>query len=415
MIDSASLKLLEEKKKLFNFCELEEDLDKSYENYVKLDNEKSRTEVFLAIRKMAFAVLSVGKHWLKYDLDHENTSYEYASYLFERIILGTFIPKGRTKFPWQHYIRMNLRHIVITKRTDNNWHELVDDVQYLIDEYSDVRTYTEEENPHVRVTRKNLAFKLYNSIRMFYTVEEMKRLYPIAVEYIDRDFGSYKNRNLPNDIKEFACIMIALSKRVVMNDNINMTKVNFRGDFKKVLSSSVRSSVFLSTIVNSDFFPKELLLSLDLESLYRIVYILGGETIRIPTQRELDTLLGAVVTVSKAMMEGKDPFSIVGESKHDYDLVFSRHISIQSYVSKILESYDLFKEDSSSEPLVNILLKSIKSIETLFGEITKNSDYASPEMLLKSYGEMSSSFTKFTDSLVKVSTILKEDKKESPC
>lgn len=403
-------------KHLFNFEEMENSLSECYSKYLKIDDNKTRTQLFLEIKKMAFAILNVGKFWKDLNIDFEIVSYEYSTYLLERIILGTLVPKGITRFPWQQYIRKNIKHIAITKRKEENfWHEMVDDMQFLLDEYSDVDSNLRDETSMDDVIDKTLLTeKLYRAIRIFYSEEDIRRFYPICIGNIDRNFGSYKIKFLPEDVKQFISVVVCCAKRLAAEQNINRSSDISMKEFKKILSSSVRSSVFLSAVVNSDFFNRKLLLSLDIESLYRLVSILGGEEIRIPTLNELDTLLGAVVSVSKIITEGKDPQKVISESKKDCNLIFSRKVNMQYFISKIIESYDIFKENSATNPVINILFSSIVSMEKMLKEFSSKFDpTTSPELLLKVYNEMSDSFNQFTGSLITMNDFISKNKKRS--
>jgi hypothetical protein len=161
-------------------------------------------------------------------------------------------------------------------------------------------------------------------------------------------------------------------------------------------------------VVHAKFFPQELLLALDVDSMYRLVAVLGGKKIRIPTARELDSLIGAVVSVSKMVLEGKPLNKSLQESKEDLNLVFSDKVNIQYFVSKCLESFNIFDADKPSSPLINILANSIKTLDTLFKSMEKKSSTASPEILLDQYIKLSESFSKFTDSLVSISSVFAE-------
>jgi hypothetical protein len=160
--------------------------------------------------------------------------------------------------------------------------------------------------------------------------------------------------------------------------------------------------------VNAKFFPREFLLALDIDSLYRLVQIAGGKRLKIPTPRDLNTLIGAVVSVSKMVMEGKDLRESVNTSKKDFDLVFSHEVNIHNFVGKIINSMDLFGEDAETEPMISMLVLSIKSLERLMNQFIEKMDKADPDTVLKSYEYLSNTLSHFTDAILTLSDKLQK-------
>lgn len=401
----------------FNLTSLEDDALLSYKAWEKDQaNSELRTNVFLTVKELAYAVLSVGDY-TKYNIDYDKCSYEYSLYLFERIIIGTFkmVPHiPGTRFPLQAYMRKNIMHIVLTMKNEVAYHELLTDLEFLLEDFSrpsdDLTIESSIENINFEVDRFKYSGKLLKSLRIFYSLEEIKRLLSLSLELLYNDPFQFLNNDTPKDIRDFCITLVSLAKRLIKDQNINFDTNVPKEDIKKALTSAVRSTVFLSTVVNTEFFPRELLLTLDIDSLYRLVYILGGQTIKIPTKRELDTLLGAVVTISKSIMEGKDPRVVLNETKKEYDLFFSNTIHMQTLISKALETYNIFSEDKESMPLLNILAMSMGSINILFKQLEKKSENMSTDSIIKEYVELSSSFSKLTESLSNIKIHLSENK-----
>jgi hypothetical protein len=396
-----------EKKKRFNLRDLEDKCLIAYANFETDSNEFTRTQVFLTIKELAFAVLSVGPY-SKNGLDFDKVSYEYSIYLFERIVLGTFKMKGHTgRFPLQQYVRKNIKHVIYTMRDIDVWKDVVSDLEFLMNDDS----LTELDSiidpspaPCHFIDRHVSSAKLLDLIRMYYTYEEIRRLLAISIEHIYGNWYQYINSYAPSDVKDFVVVLVASAKRVVRVDNVFYGLDMKKSTVKKALSSAVRSTVFMSTVVNSEFFPKELLLSLDLDSLYRLVSVMGGKNLRIPTQKELNTLIGGVVAASKVILEGKDSKDVkktIKDTRNDYDLVFSSRVDIQFFVSKAIENFNLFKNESSSEPLINLLVSSINSLDKLF----KTTDFKSKDgsEIMEQYIELSNAFSNITNSLLSIS------------
>jgi len=386
-------------KKSFDLKKLETQALDSYDRWKSEDCTETRTDLFYKVRDLAHAILSVGD-WEKYNIDIEETAYDYAIYLFERILTGFRLePKENgTRFPLQHYMNLNIRHVIITLGDDELFKSLVEDMEYLLDttESSEIEEEIQLEN---QFELKDLKLTLYKSLRVFYSEEEIRRLLPISLEFISEVSRKNIPNTAPDDVADFSLVLIALAKRVIKDNNVTYPYNGSKTELRQILNSSVRSSVFLASVVNTDFFPKELLLSVDTDSLSRIVSLMGGKTVRIPTQRELDTLLGTVITLSKNIIEGKTTKKALAESKSDFDLVFCNQINIQNFVSKSMESYKYFGKDQETKPLIHALLSSIKSIESMIDDLVKENKENISEEEIETYSELSKKFSHFAESL----------------
>lgn len=393
----------------FDLKDLESKGILAHANWKELDNNKTRTDMFMAIKDLAYAILVVG-NFRKYEVDPEKVSYEYAIYLFERIIIGSFkmIPKDKeiNRFPLQNYVNKNLMHVIFTMKDSDTWQELVSDLEVLSDRQAGSPDSDHDKNPsHNAFARGQLAGKVLGILRVYYTYEEIRRLLSISVDYLYGNWYYYVSSDMPVDIRDFIIVLVSAAKRVVRQENIFYSTDVKTKDLKKAFSSAVRSTVFLSTVANYEFFPKELLLSLDIDSLYRLVGVMGGKTLRVPTSKELDTLLGGVVTVSRAITEGKDPAKAIKEAKEDYNLIFSSHINVQHFISKAMETFNVLREDSPSEPMINLLVTSINALDVVFKKLNKDLDSKDTESVLRQYCELSKSFSQLSDSLVKISSL----------
>jgi len=371
------------KPKKFDLIDLEEKVNNSYLSWKEANNDRTRTGLFTSIENLAYAILNVHKTpRIKSDL--KNVAYEYAVYLFERIILGLFVPVFKDKMPWQSYIDLNLKHIIFKKDKDS-WLDLLSDVEHLINiEESIYDTDT------LKVTEflDDLSFELMKQLRFFFTEEEIREKTPLALDIIfSNDFKKKNNINkLPDGIRDFVNVLVLLSKRVVRLNNLNENYTSFSKNLS--VDSALKSTLFLSSIVNSSFIKKELLMALDLDSIHRLVLVLGGEKIKIPTQREFGTFLGSVSIASKVLFENVPIKKSISKVKKDLDLVFSHQVNVQKYISKIIESSNL-DDREHSHPLIASLLGAIKLYEQLFNNFINDICNNYSEEALKSYKELS--------------------------
>lgn len=391
---------------------LEKAVDSSYHAFKKKDNENTRTELFKTIFELSIAILKVGKVGGKLVVTPDEAAYEYSLGLLERLITGAFVPTIKTKMPWQQYINLGLRHYVNPKTKDESWLELVEDLELLINGnaavYGEQQDLEEEQNKEI--SKQHLSSQLMKALELFYEPDYIRKMLPISIDLLFSNEQDLINSKMPKDIKDFSIVLVCLAKRLASESRVSELSKVSKSQLNKMFSSSLRSTVFLASVVNSNFFPRELLLSLDIDSLYRLVQVAGGKKIRVPTQRELDTLIGSVVAVSKMIMEGKEFNKSIRESKKDFDLVFSYQVNIETFCSKIIQSIDLFSDPSQSSPLVSMVLMTIRSLDRLFTELTAKIDKTDPETLIKSYEAMSQTMDKMTHILAKLQEQVEKSK-----
>lgn len=379
------------------------------------DGSETRTALFIGFRELADAVLHVGP-FEKFEIDYQHIAYEYALYLFERVITGSFeLVALRDRFPLQLYVSKNIKHVIMTKGDNQVWSELLTDMEFLIDldesddatnplrkSFEDAVSTGDEELRHVN--RMHYAKKIWGALRCYYVKTEIDRLLPLALDLVYDNPRHVVAPDLPADLRDFTVIMIATAKRLVSQDNIFHATDVKKGVLSRALASAARSTVFLSTVANTNAFPKEFLLALDIDSLYRLVSIMGGKRVRVPTMRQMETLIGSVVAMSKMLMEGKTMDSSVLEAKGDLDLTFSHRFNIPTFISDAMQIYDVFGDEKGSEPLLQLMIKSIKSLDVLLAEIKERAATQGSAELVGEYAKLTSTYSTFTESLVRISS-----------
>jgi hypothetical protein len=315
------------------------------------------------------------------------------------------------KFALQPYINYNVRHVLLTKKPDYGMHELLETVDNELQnlpenpyDSSDLNSSSAAE----RFNKRHLAKKVIQSLKMFYPMDEIKRLFGITCEMIYNNDRKLLDESLPADMRDFATVLLGTAKRIA-GENYGYTDFSKNKDYKVALKSAVRSSVFLASVVNEDFFDKSLLLATDMESLYRLATLAGGKTIQIPTLREMDTLLGAVSAITSCLLEGKDPDKAIREAKSNLGLVFSHKVNLKKFVYQAMKSYKIFGDEiAATQPLVNVLLTSLMCLEKVFDGMIEKTGSASAEEMAKIYSDMVGSCTQLTNSLVNTSNGVKD-------
>lgn len=387
-----------------NFKALEDSLTESLLDCLSDSSQENRARFFSLTKEAAFAILSSGPQWK--GLDFDRISYEYALYLFERVITGSFKPQYEGRLPWGAYIAQSIKHVINKQRNEENWSTVVEDVQTILDANStsvngDLGL---PKNDLERITSRTfLSYKLLESLRIFYSEDEIKRLYPLSMDILSSSTASsldyLVSKSAPSDVQDFLAVLISMSKRLVSIHNIAQGSEVSLSKMKKAIDISVRSTVFLSSVVNSDFFSRDLLLALDIDSLYRLIYIAGGTEIRIPTLRELDSLLGAVLTVSGVVLGDEEAKKTLNKSRRDFELVFSKKINMDSFVSNMLQSFDLFREEEGSDSLMNLVLVGMESLERVSAQLVDKLEKQPSAHLLSYFKELSASIDAITNTL----------------
>jgi len=373
----------------WNLIALENSALDAYYNWEKNNTETTRTTLFLAINDLAYAILNVGGY-IRTVENLEELAYEYALYLFERILTGNLKLHAKTKFPLQFYISKNIKHIIKQKR-NNNWQDLIIDLESLLKSKNDEEIIGKSTDN--QFDKFYLANQLLDALKLFYDNSDIERILPIAINMIYDRAYYYIPSSYPTDIQDFCITLIALSKHFTHKNEIHPKVISS----KEALEYAIKNTVFLASIVNSKFFPRELLLSCDIDSLYRLVAILGGKRIRIPNQKELDTLIGVTSAISDMILNGKDKRDALMAAKKKFKLCFSGRINLDRFLSNVIKCMNMFDEHAPSYPIIDIITDRIK-------ELGKNLDVSNldSQYSINKYCELTEYFVKLTENLTKL-------------
>jgi len=401
------------KKYNYDLRKMERDLEDSYRKMIDTPTEETKTTFIISIKEISLAILRVGTYWKQFKVDFEEVSYDYSVYVYERIFFKNWRPEGkeniqgkRIRFPWQKYIRLNLRNIIFGFVDKDYRLDFFEDISDLIDA-EDQSDYCGSFFDDKRITKSEFSRKMYSGIKMFYPWEEIKRLYPISMKLLPVFLkGKKYKQSLPEDIKKFLSIIISLSKRVSYLTSDKFTITESVSSFKDALASSTRSTIFLASLIDNKIYNRELILSLDIDSLYRLAYSVGGETIRVPSVKELNNLIGMVVASGKSIVEDRDPLDCIAEAKDDMSLSYStiKDIRINEMMKNMVTSHKLNFQSESSDSIMSQLLLSTKTLKFLLEKISEKSSDMSQSEALNKYSELSESFTLFLNSLTSISS-----------
>jgi hypothetical protein len=364
-----------DKTKKYDLKKLEDDLNVAYFAYEEEDNQDTRTDFFRTMDELSFAILTAQK-WK--GIDHEEVAYEYSLYLFTRVVLEGFRFKTNTgRIPFQNYIAKSIIGIATQFLKDTferpKGEILRDDMEFLIEATRKGDLEKEGEDVGNSLDKSQLYKDILEGVKTFYTVEEIKRLLPISMDVLfHTKFQPIPATNVPKDIRDFCVILICVSKRVSSKYGESTYANKLPSDTRKALLAVSRSSAFLAIIASADKIDKELFLALDIDSLYRLSSIAGGKAhIKVPSLRELDTIIGAATATSKQILDGKPIKASVKEAKEALGLNYSTKSGINYFISKALKVFETLGPDKATDSFVNVLMASMVSVEKLFTEFLK--------------------------------------------
>jgi hypothetical protein len=312
----------------FNLIRLEKNLNDSYQDFVKSENDKTRSKLFEDIYHMAIAIVTINKY---NHIEIKEVANEYSLRLYERIVIGSFRFRSENNhIPFTQYIKLNIRDVVFPNK--NNHIDILEDLK---------KSSTGED---IKTSRKLVVDEIVNILKGLYG-KEFDRLLPIALESVCRTLHQPINPKLPRDIYNFTITMIGVAKRLT-------------DDYTEVQNTiNLKSSLLLLTLLETDLVPKELILSLDLKSLYRLSTIAGGTKIKIPTLRQLESLINASNATIK-VINGEGVIDASEASKKELGLVLSNRTDVVDIIKKVNKIYESIKPDGNTEPLIEALLLS---------------------------------------------------------
>lgn len=387
--------------------QLEDDCRKSYAEWVK-DKRSSnlRYELFLSIEDLSFAVAQL-TNIPKEHVNRRELAYELAIYIFERIINERLIPIGtqdNKRFPWQNYLRRSIKGFIPYIGKDANASTQSDFMSVYWENFVDAASADEdqelaapgrdEHQPDLIIEKKYLQKQIVKGLHLFYTKKQINRLYYMfcsimSYEGKNRKYPS-RDPNMPQDLQEFALTVIIVAKRIVQSISIPAVKKASPESICESVSTAIRSTLFLAAVIERDpQFPRELVMCLDMDSLVRLCQSSGGKTIRIPTDRELHSLVQAASTAAEMLTTGYDKEETTMFSQFDQNhLPASPTVPLTPLINLLLQHHNIFQgtQSKATEPMKDILISSVESLDTLLDKLVSE---LKPEQYLTAYSALS--------------------------
>lgn len=359
----------------YNLEDLENKLNKHYFDSIKIGLDENKVEFFKAAQDLAYAILAVSDY-RRMGIDFEETSYEYAMYLYERVFVSGFrFSDLNGKIAFTKYISLNIKSLIFRKdkESETAYTDMLKDLQFVIeDEQVRELALSKADNDE---RAYDLCGEIFDALRIFYTEDEINQKLPFSLDLIFESKFQPLPQNAPKDIKLFAITLICISKKIAYKHNLSKYKNQDEVTLKKALNSAARSSTFLASIADAGHAP--LLLALDMASLFRLSSVLGGERISVPSLRQLNALMNTTVVAASALkLNGgmEVDAKTIKRISSEFDIESStggdaKIVSLQRTVSQALKVYHTLGEEEKSESLLSLLAYSLKSFEKLTNQL----------------------------------------------
>lgn len=362
-------------------------------------SKEARDNLFLSIYNLTFAIMSVSRYVAKARVqDHvEEMAQTYTLTLFSRIIRG-FRFTFDDKIPFQKYIDLNMKQIVSCTSHEQSSYSAIEDLNNLVihQNYAD-----DEEDGKQDYEERCIVRKIYKILNVYYSSNQIRRYLPLAIEFLDRSKSLVLSKDIPETYRDFTNTLIAIAYSVCKEHNIRdyISTMKPQGDLKNIISTSVRSSVFLHSIVNSEIIDPALLVSLDMSSLSRLISVAGGKKIKIPTEATFDRVLTSVLAISEGVVTGKEPLDALKSVSTGGIPIYKKDVTLQNYVQSISKTMELKAIDPETEPLINVLENVINATSALSKKLPEVIDSIPKERLVSDYMSLSKNLQSLIKSL----------------
>lgn len=379
----------------YNFPEMENRISFAYASFCfesgkKEASEATKTELYEAIKSLTDVILQDRNLNMK-RLNKEEVSYEYTVRLYERLITGVLRPKKRDgsawspldRFAWNEYIRKNIKWTIENMGKDTLWSDLIMELDAVPNE-EDLKDRTldnwfeKEDSLNANIDKDKLSVKIYKYVQSQYVDEEINRLWPLASELYFRDGDKAIPDNLPDHISNFMKISLGGARRLAKQYNIRfpLDEISVKS-LKQAEKSTANSTLFLSTVINENVINRSLLLACDINTLYTLVHLEGGNKIEIPTIRQLESTQAAVQIVSGLILEGKNfpdlrydkgkmkLDELIDVTIEELNLIFASKKDTRYIASKMMETYNLHPFDVKGDPTIDLLIVASKALTSV--------------------------------------------------
>lgn len=370
--------------KKYDFIALENAVNHYYFKALESDSNEDKSEFFKSVYKLAYGILEVSK----YDVDFDHVAHDYSTLMFERVFIKNqlFYTKS-DRIPFTQYIKLNIRNVVFN-RDDNVYTDVLEDLKFIVDDinYGDFNISTMSSNSKF----DSLGGDLYNALLKFYSVDQLKQMLHVSLDLIFDSGFQPISRDIPKDLQVFSITLICLAKKIVSDNRLYNINNYDSESIKNALDSSLRSSSFLALMSdNPSYIP--FFMALDIDSIYRLSTVSGGTRITVPSLRYITNLINTSVVATSVIKDSDKrylSYKNITEISEDFDIKSSNggsvsKSSLQKSISKALDIYDTIGHDEKSEPLLQALGFSVKSIEKLVDSVSGKSSKTVLEYLVE--------------------------------
>jgi hypothetical protein len=301
----------------FDFYALEDEVNKYYKEVRATEHNVESDEyaaavghLYKALSELAYRIFCVNPPFVykKRGLDPYNNACNHALDIVERVRSKTIDWDPEKRQAWTSYLRLSTRYFYTVMPTlpDYTTKSLDEVFEEIESKLNDVSSLNLEDSPsHVTYQDNSQLLKggfvdhLYLLLRTYCPKDDILRLIPITITSIKYDL------EVNEEVSRFKCLVLNLIKR--LTDFHNATE----HVEPSILPDSLDKSVITLLLLNfasyqnqNSTIPFDLVSSLDFHSLMRLAATSGGKFIRIPTVRELETVIASSVALSSMLLDG---------------------------------------------------------------------------------------------------------------
>ena len=330
-------------------------LHQVYQQYQESPSEALLADFMDLVKEEARKVLLTMENAREVNVD--DVAEEYAVYLTSRLWAGN-LPEIKS---WYSYIYYNIRWIL-----HHNSQEL-----YPVEQLVDFILHDKEDHP-----KHDFLFKdsFVTLVKFFYTEKEIQRLAPLAASLLRSRGRWVLEDKLPEDVGRFIRICLVAARRLITEE---AEEIDI--DPEAIPPVLFKSSFILAGLTSK---YRELCLALPYPYLVQLSILAGGKKLKIPTLRELDTLVTASECLwRKVSGEDEDPrYRAKEELDYDHDVR-----SLDLVMKEV--TLDLYRQ-----PVAKFLFTLLQSMDEVLENLSKV-DLAklSPHQVLQLYEMLSKS------------------------
>jgi hypothetical protein len=302
----------------FNFFALEDEVNKYYQEVRSCESDIKSVEyssavghLYKALSDLTYGIFCVNPPFVykKRGLDPYNHACNHALDIVDRVRSKTIDWDPSKRQAWTSYLKLSTRYFytvmpTLPEHTTKSLDQVFEEIEAKLNDTSNVKKLDDSPS-HVtyqdnsQIVKNGFSDQLYVLLRAYCPEDRIFQLMPLAISSIKYNFEVNK------EVTRFKCLLLNLIKRLSAFHHATEHVE------PSILPESLDQSVVTLLLLNfasyqnqNSSVPFDLVSSLDFHSLMRLAATSGGKVLRIPTVRELETVIASSVAMSSMLLDG---------------------------------------------------------------------------------------------------------------